>query len=123
MMKRLDDFSLFFVSCLLIDSCLSFKPAIAGEGIITYSYEELDCRPPTVCAAWVDCTQTCETLTWEDIETNSIITDEFTSDDLRESCLFVCDDQYLLEDVNECHCEYCDKMCSMTHAENSQICQ
>lgn len=112
-MKRLDDFSLFFVSCLLIDSCFSFNPAIAGEEISNYSYDEIDCQPPTMCAAWLDCSQSCEIPTWEDIESSVTIFDEFTVDDVRESCLFVCDDQYLREDVNECHCKNCNSMCSM----------
>jgi len=104
MMKRLDNFNFFLAVCLLVDSCVSFNSAKADEGLS----HTADCSPPTMCAAWVDCVEFCEDLDWEDVESNIHLSNEATYDDLRESCLFVCDEDYIPdphwdESTQTCH--------------------
>lgn len=104
MMKKLDNFNFFLAVCLLIDSCVSFKSAKADEGV-TY---EADCEPPTMCSLWADCVKFCENLSWEDVEATVHLSDEASYDDLRESCLFVCDENYIPnphwdESTQTCH--------------------
>jgi hypothetical protein len=120
---RLEELGFFLASCLLIDSCSSFKPAFAAEYQEVDVSESSDCNPPTMCSIWAECTEFCESLSWEDVETNLVVPDEFTMDDLRESCLHVCDEAYTFEEeTNECSCEYCDKMCSMIDHDQDLTC-
>lgn len=112
---------------VISDSCLSCTaaamPPSDEESFLVYSTPEVDCEPPTNCAAWVDCQQNCEQIFWDDIESNDELSDLAGVDQFREMCVQYCDTQYILatEQVSidscgcgeECHRGDCSTSCTV----------
>ena len=109
------------------DSCLScaFRalPTSEEERFLSYDVVEVECAPPSNCAVWLDCQQSCEQFFWEDIETNEELSDLAGLEEFREMCVRYCDNQYMLvtEEVVgyscecgiECSCDSCSSSCTI----------
>ena len=106
-------FSVVSDSCL---SCAGKALPRSAEEQVTVEYnlpEEDNCVPPTNCAAWVDCQNTCEQIYWDDIESNDVVRDDLDIEGFRELCVEYCDRQYIQQETmttleNSCNSEACE---------------